>query len=174
MNWKNRFQKQSFVDFKFHIKTSVLESLYDRFVGLQHKCFPLKFSKFLRSPFLKEQLQWLLLRFNSCFQRNPEQKPVPLSAIDTRFSWKKVFAAAKISVSVTNLTKGSNFWFFYPFKPFNILNFAMIEWLCHATCFAKVFLLENKKKFPPGNCPLHLPKDNCPPNNCPPHNCPAE
>ena len=116
----------------------MLESLFDRFVGLQHKCFSLKFSKFLRSPFFKEQLQWLLLRLNSCFQRSPEQKPVPLSAIDTRFSWKKVF----VSTSVTNLTKGSNFWFFYPFKPFNILNFAMTEWLCHATCFAKIFLLE--------------------------------
>ena len=30
--------------------------------------------KFLRTTFLTEQLQWLLLRFNSCFQRNPEQK----------------------------------------------------------------------------------------------------
>ena len=30
--------------------------------------------KFLRTPFLTEQLQWLLLRFNSFFQRNPEQK----------------------------------------------------------------------------------------------------
>ena len=27
--------------------------------------------------------------FSSCFQRNSEQKPVQLSAIDTRFSWKK-------------------------------------------------------------------------------------
>ena len=31
--------------------------------------------------------------------------------------------------------------FFYPFKPFSILNFAMTEWLCHVTRFAKVFLL---------------------------------
>ena len=28
---------------------------------------------------------WLLLSFNSCLQRNPEQKPVRLSAINTKF-----------------------------------------------------------------------------------------
>ena len=33
----------------------------------------------------------LLLMFNSYFQRDREQKPVLLSAINTRFSWKKVF-----------------------------------------------------------------------------------
>ena len=31
--------------------------------------------------------------------------------------------------------------FYYPFKPFSILNFAKTEWFCYATCFAKVFLL---------------------------------
>ena len=30
---------------------------------------------------------------------------------------------------------------FYPFKPFSILSFAMTEWLCHVTCFAKVYLI---------------------------------
>ena len=65
---------------------------------LQHNCFPVKFAKFLRRPFFKE-FQWLLpvaaWGLNSCFQRSSEQKPVQLSAINTRFSWKKVFAAAK-------------------------------------------------------------------------------
>ena len=28
---------------------------------LQHKCFPVKFAKFLRTPFLTEHLEWLLL-----------------------------------------------------------------------------------------------------------------
>ena len=36
--------------------------------------------------FFTEQLQWLLLRFNSCFQKSPEQKPVRLSIINTKFS----------------------------------------------------------------------------------------
>ena len=28
---------------------------------LQHRCFPLKFAKLLRTPFLTEHLRWLLL-----------------------------------------------------------------------------------------------------------------
>ena len=35
-------------------------------------------------------------RFNSCCQRSPAQKPVRLSAINTKFSWKIVFTATKI------------------------------------------------------------------------------
>ena len=31
--------------------------------------------------------------------------------------------------------------FFYTFKPFSILNFAMAEWFCHITCFSKVYLI---------------------------------
>ena len=61
----------------------------------QHRCFPVKFSKFLRTYFFTEEFQWLLLNFNSCFQRSSKQKPVGVSAINTRFTWKKVFAAAK-------------------------------------------------------------------------------
>ena len=56
----------------------------------------MKFSKFLRTYFFTEEFQWLLLNFNSCFQRSSKQKPVGVSAINTRFTWKKVFAAAKI------------------------------------------------------------------------------
>ena len=53
---------------------------------LQHRCFPAKFAKFLRTLFFTEQLQWLLLTFNSYFQRSPQRKPVRLSAINTRFN----------------------------------------------------------------------------------------
>ena len=42
--------------------------------------------KYLRTPILTEQLQWLLLTFNKYFQRIPEQKPVRLLKISTRFS----------------------------------------------------------------------------------------
>ena len=31
---------------------------------LQHECFPVKFAKFLRTPFFKEHLQWLLLHLS--------------------------------------------------------------------------------------------------------------
>ena len=53
---------------------------------LQYRCFSVKFTKFLRTPFFIGKLQWLLLRFNSCFQRSPGQKPMRLSPIHTRFS----------------------------------------------------------------------------------------
>ena len=47
----------------------------------------------------------------------------------------------KISTSETNLSKGGIIHdFFYPSKPFSILNFAMTEWFCYVTCFAKIFL----------------------------------
>ena len=48
---------------KFHRKTPVLESLFNNIAGLQacdfikkilqHRCFPMKFVKFLRTPILK-------------------------------------------------------------------------------------------------------------------------
>ena len=53
--------------------------------------------KFSKKTFLTEKLEWLLLRFNSCFQMSPEEKLVRLSAINTRFSSKKVFAVGKIT-----------------------------------------------------------------------------
>ena len=37
--------------------------------SLQHRCFPVKFAKFLRTPFFTEHLRWLLsdsLRFPAC------------------------------------------------------------------------------------------------------------
>ena len=103
---------------------------------LQHRCFPVKFAKYLRTPILTEQLQWLLLTFNSYFQRIPERKPVGLLAINTRFSWEKVFAVAKISTSVRKIIPE----FIYPFfSVLSFLNFAMKKWFCRVTCFAKIF-----------------------------------
>ena len=71
---------------------------------------------------LTEQLQWLLLTFNSYFQRIPERKRVRLLAINIRFNWKKVFAVAKISTSVRKIIPE----FIYPFfSVLSFLNFAM-------------------------------------------------
>ena len=56
----------------------------------------MNFSKFLRTPFFPKEFQWLLLRFDWCFQRSSKQQPVQLSAIITKFRWKNVFAAAKL------------------------------------------------------------------------------
>ena len=69
-------QKQSFADVlqnrcsqklhRFHRKKTVLESLLNKFATLklcnfikkrlQHKCFPVKFHKFLRAPFFTEHV----------------------------------------------------------------------------------------------------------------------
>ena len=77
-------QKQSLADVlqnnysekfrKFYSKTPVLEPHFNKVAGLQvwsfikkrlqHRCFPVKFATFLRTPFLKEHLYWLLL--NAC------------------------------------------------------------------------------------------------------------
>ena len=56
----------------FTRKTSVLESLFKKTGGLkawrfikkrlQHKCFPVNFHKFLKTPFFTEHLRWLLLK----------------------------------------------------------------------------------------------------------------
>ena len=74
-------QKQSFVDVlqyrcslnirKFHRKTPVLELLLHKVANLsacnfikkilQHRRFPMKFAKFLKTPFFTEHLRWLVL-----------------------------------------------------------------------------------------------------------------
>ena len=55
-------------------KTPVLESLFNKYAGLkacnfikkrlQHRFFPVKFAKFLRTPFLTEHVRWLLLEIS--------------------------------------------------------------------------------------------------------------
>ena len=37
---------------------------------LQHRCFPVKFAKFLRTPFFTEQLRWLLPMSESKYALN--------------------------------------------------------------------------------------------------------
>ena len=63
--WISEIQKQSFADIfrNVHRKTSVLESFCSKYgelkacnfikKRLQHRCFPVKFAKFLRTPFLQ-------------------------------------------------------------------------------------------------------------------------
>ena len=56
------------------MKKPVLETLFNQVAGLktcnffkkrlQYRCFPVKFAKFLRTPFSTEHLQWLLLKLN--------------------------------------------------------------------------------------------------------------
>ena len=44
---------------KVFLKTQSL--VFTKIVGLWHRCFPVKFTKFLRTPFVMEHLRWLLL-----------------------------------------------------------------------------------------------------------------
>ena len=83
----------------------MLKSIFNRVAGLkfcnsikkrlQHSCLPVKVAKFLKTPFFAEEFRWLLLTFNSCFHRSSGQKQVWLSAINTRFSWKKYLLPRK-------------------------------------------------------------------------------
>ena len=69
--------------------------------ALRHGCSPVILLHISRTTFPRntsgwmllktftEEFQWLLLTFNWCFQRSSEQKPLWLSAMNTRFSWKK-------------------------------------------------------------------------------------
>ena len=83
----------------------MLESIFNQAAGLkvcnsikkrlQHSCLPLKLAKFLKVPSFTEKFRWLLLTFNSCFHSSSGQKQVWLSAINTRFSWKKYLLPRK-------------------------------------------------------------------------------
>ena len=101
--WKNKFQKQSFADLKLGVLKNFVNSTGKHLCRslfliklqtscnsikkrLQHRYFFCLISKISKSTFFREELQWLLLRFKSRFQRSSEQKPVRLSATNTRFS----------------------------------------------------------------------------------------
>ena len=52
---------------KFYRKTLVMESIFNKVAGfikkrIRHRCSPVKFTKFLRTPFFTEDLRWLLLK----------------------------------------------------------------------------------------------------------------
>ena len=55
-------------------------------------------------------------------------------------STEKSICYRKISISVTNLPKGGNSWFFYGCKDVSILKFAMMKWHFRGTSFISVFL----------------------------------
>ena len=71
-------EKKSFEIFcKFHKITPVLESLFNKVADLkackfiknrlQHRCFPVKFAKFLRTPILKNIYERLLVNTEAAF-----------------------------------------------------------------------------------------------------------
>ena len=60
-------------------------------IRLQYRCFSVN----SKNHFFIGKLQWLLLRFNFCFQRSPGQKPMQLSPIHNSFSWKSYLLPRK-------------------------------------------------------------------------------
>ena len=106
------FEKQSFAGFKLGVLENFVNSTgkhlcwslflikaYGPATLLKEtstQVFSCESCKIFKNTFFTEQLQWLLLKFKSYFQRKLEQKPVRLPAINIKFSWKKVFAATKI------------------------------------------------------------------------------
>ena len=84
---------------RFHRKTPVLESLFNKVAGLQacnfitnrlqHRCFPVKFTKFLRTLFLTEHLWWLFLYLSHRMQRKLKVSMEIHSSFCLNFSDKK-------------------------------------------------------------------------------------
>ena len=115
------------------VKKAVLKN-FEIFTGKHFVCFVLclfliKLQGLQSCNFINKKLQHM------CF-------PVNIAKFLRTSILKKNFRLLlKISTSVTNLPRGGNSWIFYPFKPFSILDFAMTEWFCWVTSFAKVFLL---------------------------------
>ena len=79
----------------FHLKTSVVEFLFKKVAALkarnfikkklQHRCFPVNITKFLRTPFFAEHLWWLFLHctgncFVQCWPRQTKTKLRRLSS----------------------------------------------------------------------------------------------
>ena len=83
----------------------------------------------------KNTEQWLLLTFNSYFQRSLERKPVWLLAINTR----------QKSVDL-NERDNSEFFLSFYFSILSFLNLAMTKWFCCVTC-SRYFYLYIKKLF---------------------------
>ena len=109
--WKNRFQKQSFADFKLGVLKNFLSftrkhlwkvcnSINNR---LQHSRFPVKFANVLRTPFLQSSFSGYLWGLTRVFKgvQNKEQKPVRLSAINTIFKLQRCICCHKNSEAAT-------------------------------------------------------------------------
>ena len=71
--WKNVIQKQSLADVLLNRCSKNFANFTGKYLRpcniiekrLQHRCFPVKFAKFLRTPFFTEDFRWLLLVIKS-------------------------------------------------------------------------------------------------------------
>ena len=80
-----------------HRKTPVPETLFNKFAGLRpatllkkslwHRCFPVNFAKFLRTPFFTEHLRWLLL-YQAIFQYDQKKQDKNVNIFRTKRAFK--------------------------------------------------------------------------------------
>ena len=62
---------------------------------LWHRCFPVNFAKFLRTPFLWHTSQQLLLTFNRCWFKKPSLLMRPFRCLISNFEKKTVLLSTK-------------------------------------------------------------------------------
>ena len=89
------FDKVKLSRSKNFIKIESLEQVFAKLNRCLRNLKNLLEHLFRRAP--PDDCYWLLLRFNSCFQKSPEQKPVRLSAINAIFKLQKCICCYKNS-----------------------------------------------------------------------------
>ena len=102
-----------------HRKTPVLESLFNKAVGLQscdfikkrlrHRCFPVNIAKFLRTAFFIEHLWWLFLNFLQNLLK------ITVKKIITQWRFSQKFLRNHFLVSAATFLKITHFDVFHSF-----------------------------------------------------------
>ena len=90
----------------------------------------------------KKTCNFLRKRFQYCevFKNTYFEKHLGTAASENQFLSDK-FTGCKSAFEWQIYRREAIFNFCWPFKPFSILNFAMVKRFCHVICFAKVYLL---------------------------------
>ena len=83
---------------------------------LQHRCFTVKFAKFFRTSFSQNCSSGCACPLTRVFKGICNKNRCDCKQ-KCQIQLKKIFSAAKVSTSVTNLSKGGSSWIFYPSKP---------------------------------------------------------
>ena len=86
---------RSTIQVKQHVSEAVVRFLKISKTSQENICVLVSWAVTLWKHLFIGKLQWLLLRFKSYFQRSPGQKPMRLSQIHTRFSWKRYLLPSK-------------------------------------------------------------------------------
>ena len=118
--WKNRFQKQSFADLKLGVLKNFVNSTGKHLCRslfliklqtscnsikrrLQYRCFPVKFVKFLKAPFLEKRSSGCFLGLSRVFKGVRSKNRATVSNIyqiqlKKSICWRKNLEAAPVGV----------------------------------------------------------------------------